>query len=122
MIFCPPAVRSCAAAKGSIMPAVVAMRRIQVSDLMLMAGSALLDDDFRKRAATIAPAPRQGAGGMARHLDIGGRARRARRAHHGGRPTVGPPPPPPVPPPPPPHPHPPPTPHPAPPPPPPKLP
>src|SRR5260221_3183619 len=88
MIFCSPTVRTWPAAKGSIMPAVAAMWRIQVSDLMLMRASALLDDDVRKRAATIAPAPRQGAGGMAGHLDIGGRARRARRAHHRGRAAV----------------------------------
>src|SRR5260221_8444659 len=97
MIFCSPTVRAWPAAKGSIMPAVAAMWRIQVSDLMLMRASALLDDDVRKRAATIAPAPRQGAGGMAGPLDISGPAPPARRPPHRGRPAVRPPPPPPVP-------------------------
>src|SRR5882762_11386458 len=88
MIFCSPTARTCPAAKGSIIPVAAAMRRIQASDLMLMRASALFHDDLWKLAAPIAPAPRQRAAGMARHLDVGRGARRIRRAHHRGRTAI----------------------------------
>src|SRR5712675_3476180 len=89
MIFCSPTARTCPSAKGSIIPVVAAMRRIQASDLMLMRASALLDNDLWKLAASIAPAPRQRAAGMARHLDVGRGARRIRGTDHRGRTAIG---------------------------------
>src|SRR5258706_15235554 len=88
MIFCPSTARTCLASKGSIMAVAAAMRRIQASDLMLMKASVLFDDNFWKLAATITPAPRQRAAGMACHLDVGRRARGVRCTHHCGRSAV----------------------------------
>src|SRR5580658_5833717 len=83
--------RTCPASNGSIMPWEAAMRRIQLSDLMLILSplSGRFDDDIRKQDAAIARAPRQGRGRAPGHLEIQLRAARVRLGNHRGSAAIG---------------------------------
>src|SRR5580658_3106266 len=98
----PSTSRTWPASNGSIMACSRAMRRIQLSDLMLMSScfcrsaarrarkvSGFLDDDLGKYAAAVARARRQRPGGAARHREVRLGARRIGGGNHRGTAAVG---------------------------------